>query len=91
MSLTIRRQLNPRRTFKKCCSLLITMLVASLLGVTSSTPAAEAQQPPTPQRPLLLIGGTFVGTEFEGAYLDDEFIEGWTDIKTCPDAGRLYP
>jgi hypothetical protein len=62
---------------------LVTLIIAGLLGLASSVSPAAAQQVAAPARPLLLIGGTFVGQDSRG-YLDPAtgavIVAGWADV-----------
>jgi pimeloyl-ACP methyl ester carboxylesterase len=59
---------------------LASLLVAVAVGVVAPAPAsARAQQAPVPVRPVLLIGGTFVGQE-HADWTDDPNVPGDPDI-----------
>lgn len=66
MSPGTRRRQALRGAVGKCRFPLLALLLTSLLGLAWPVPAVDAQAAPAPPRPLLLIGGTFVGNDFAG-------------------------
>jgi Palmitoyl protein thioesterase len=68
---------------------LVMLIVSGLLGVASSPTEPAGAQAPTPPRPLILIGGTFVGEDFDHFDWDHDLdpgtppivVKGWWDTK----------
>lgn len=50
-------------------------------GIALAMLISAGAQAQTPARPLLLIGGTFVHSEFGGAELEGQPISGWEELK----------
>jgi hypothetical protein len=77
------RSQGKRRLLGRWQAVVITQLVFGLISLTSSARPAQAAPPP-PDRPLLLIGGTFMGKTDRSGYSFDadpaKEVKGWDDV-----------